>query len=149
MMQWGGHMNTQAWVMGLYLANGPLCDPFTAVQLWCILRWHMKPLRAAADWHTATEDAALENQEGPLLNSMPPVMDGSRWICLTPSKETWQVLHVKNPHLFRATLSSLFYVFFLCFKGHVESSGWRSGGQGIHSLTLTAPAFLIGGRRGE
>lgn len=37
----------------------------------------------------------------------------------------------------------------LCFKGHVESSGWRSGGQAIHSLTLTTGAFLIGGRRGE
>lgn len=28
-----GHVNTRAWVMGLYLANGPLCDPFTTVQL--------------------------------------------------------------------------------------------------------------------
>lgn len=28
-----GHVNTRAWVMGLYLANGLLCDPFTTVQL--------------------------------------------------------------------------------------------------------------------
>lgn len=28
-----GHVNTRAWLMGLYLANGLLCDPFTTVQL--------------------------------------------------------------------------------------------------------------------
>lgn len=57
---------------------------------------------------------------------VPPVMDGFRWICLTPSKKPdrsfmWRT-HTFSPLLYQAP----FYV----SKGHVESSGWRSGRPG-------------------
>lgn len=34
----------------------------------CIWRWRTEPLRAAADWHAAIEDAPLENNKSGLLN---------------------------------------------------------------------------------
>lgn len=100
--------------MGYYVTHLLQCNSNSPR---CILRWHTKPLRAAVDWHRAIEDAPLENNKGGLLNLAwlsgltHATCDGWFQVNLFDSvKESWQVLHVKNPHLLGATLSIPFYI---------------------------------------
>lgn len=63
------------------------------------------------------------------------------------NKKPWQVLHTEAPNLFSVTLSGPFHVSKDTQK--VLEKWAKARATRINSLTLTARAFLIGGRRGR
>lgn len=135
--------------MGYYVTHLLQCNPNSRR---CIWRWRTEPLRAAADWHAAIEDAPLENNKSGLLNlARLSGADARRPWWMVSGESVWlRQRNLTGPSCEEPTPSRRCFIKpLLCFKGHVESSGWRSVGQAIHSLTLTTGAFLIGGRRRE
>lgn len=76
------------------------------------------------------------------------MMDGSGWICLTPSQKPARCFLPREPKVIqRHSIRPLFHV--SKDTGKVLENWVRATAVHINSLTLTARAFLIGGRQWE
>lgn len=120
----------------------------------CILRWHIKPLRIALDWHAATKDAAREHNKGQLFHLTKATglkrVPHDGWFRVNQFdsvKGTCQAPHIENPNLVCVILSGSFHV--SKDTGKVLENWVGATAVHINSLTLTARAFLIGSRQWE